>query len=206
MARRKEMKNPRKGSKLYAIYSSMKARCLNKKHKQYKHYGKRGISICSEWLDSFDTFCDWAKSNGYKEGLSIERKNVNGNYCPENCIFIPWNEQQKNRRNVTFVEYENKKINVNELSKKVGLPEGIILKRLQRGWHLEDAIKIKPLGNSKKETLKITYQGKTKSILGWCKELNIGESTIRRRIKAGKSIEEILKPTNKIYDRYKDKR
>lgn len=84
--------------RLYKIWSGVKTRCFNKNRKGYKNYGGRGITICNEWLE-YKNFCDWAMANGYKDNLTIERINVNGNYEPANCTWITIQEQQKNKRN-----------------------------------------------------------------------------------------------------------
>lgn len=75
-------------TKLYSVYHNMKDRCYNKNCHAYKDYGERGVSICKEWLDDFINFKNWAYNNGYKEGLSIDRINVDGNYEPNNCRWI----------------------------------------------------------------------------------------------------------------------
>lgn len=72
-------------SRLYYIWSSMKQRCLNKKNKAYKNYGGRGISICDEWIKSYLSFKKWALLSGYKNNLTLDRTNNNGNYEPCNC-------------------------------------------------------------------------------------------------------------------------
>lgn len=78
----------------------MKARCYNKcTGKDYVNYGGRGIRVCDEWKNSFESFYNWALESGYEDGLTIERVNVNLGYDPSNCTFIPMEQQPINRRN-----------------------------------------------------------------------------------------------------------
>ena len=87
-----------KNHKLYKVWSSMKQRCNNLNSKSFKNYGARGIKVCNEWENDFKAFYDWAIKNGYKDGLSIERENNNGNYGPLNCIFATMQVQNCNKR------------------------------------------------------------------------------------------------------------
>ena len=86
-------------TKLYKIWTSMKDRVLNPKDKNYNDYGGRGITICDEWKD-VQNFYNWAITNGYEEdkGLSIDRINNEGNYCPENCRWTTQTIQSRNTR------------------------------------------------------------------------------------------------------------
>lgn len=77
-----------KKSRIYKQWQGIKGRCYNKKNKVYKNYGGRGITVCDEWKNDFKAFYDWAMANGYKEGLQIDRRDNDGNYCPENCRFV----------------------------------------------------------------------------------------------------------------------
>lgn len=77
----------KQNSKLHSVWNNMKQRCNNINDKDYKYYGSRGISVCSEW-NKFINFLNWSKESGYKEGLQIDRKDNNGNYCPNNCHYV----------------------------------------------------------------------------------------------------------------------
>lgn len=90
-------------TRLYNIYHGMKKRCYNPKSKSYKYYGGRGINVCDEWLCDFIAFYKWAIDNGYKDNLTIERIDVNGNYEPNNCKWVTMDEQHKNTRKITPV-------------------------------------------------------------------------------------------------------
>lgn len=89
-------------TKLYWIWGSMKSRCFQPNSENYDYYGGREISICDEWLGNigFINFKKWALENGYEEGkkLSIERENLDGDYEPSNCKWIPFVYQARNRR------------------------------------------------------------------------------------------------------------
>lgn len=101
---------------LYKKWRSMKVRCTHSNDKHYKNYAGRGIRMCKEWFD-FEVFYKWAIENGYQEGLTIERIDVNDDYKPKNCTWITPEEQAKNRRSSIFVEYNNKKMIVTDIAR-----------------------------------------------------------------------------------------
>lgn len=119
---------------LWYIYHGMKKRCLNPNCKRYRDYGGRGIVICDEWLKGFDYFADWAYANGYEQGLTIERNDVNGNYCPENCAWITMKEQAYNKRDSIKVTYNGETKDLMVWCNELGLRYDPIHHRITHGW------------------------------------------------------------------------
>ncbi len=95
-------------TRLYTKWSGMISRCEDSKGASYRHYGGRGITVCQEWRKSFVAFRDWALANGYREGLTIERKDVNGNYEPGNCTWIPRAQQAHNKQSSQRLTYDGR--------------------------------------------------------------------------------------------------
>jgi hypothetical protein len=122
----------------------MKARCYNPNVKAYPNYGGRGIIVCNEWLHDAKSFCDWATDNGYEDTKSIDRINVNGNYCPENCRWVTWNEQCRNTRQNHLVTLGNKRMCLSDWAHESGISVQTAIKRLQSGWSIEKTLGLQP--------------------------------------------------------------
>lgn len=93
---------------LYFTYQRMKNRCYKQTDPDYRNYGGRGITVCDEWINSVSAFAVWAITHNWKPGLTLDRENVNGNYCPTNCRFVTAkvsaNNTRSNRRIEAFGE------------------------------------------------------------------------------------------------------
>jgi hypothetical protein len=86
------------GSRIHGIWCHMKTRCLCDTSQAYSYYGGRGIKVCQEWIDSYESFRDWALANGYTDKLELDRRDTNDDYCPENCRWATRVQQMRNTR------------------------------------------------------------------------------------------------------------
>lgn len=118
---------------LYKIWQGMKDRCYNHSHTSYENYGGRGIKMCDEWKNSFETFYSWAMNSGYEHGLTIERMNNNEGYAPTNCKWATNLEQANNKRNNHKITYNGKTMTIAQWSKFLGVTPGCITNRIARG-------------------------------------------------------------------------
>ena len=165
-------------SKLHNIWCGMNNRC-NPENKNTEGYGGRGIRVCAEW-SKFEAFRDWAISNGYQEGLTIERKNVNGNYCPDNCTWIPLEKQARNRRTTRWVTYQGREMSLAEAAEIAAIPYKVVHNRIKHGWSLDEALG-KPLRDNES------------SLKRKCDELGLNYHSVYSRISNGWSEEEAFR-------------
>lgn len=130
---------------LYRVWASMKNRCLNRKDAHnYSWYGGRGVRICDRWLGEHG-FANFVKDMGERpKGYSIDRIDVNGDYCPENCKWSSAEEQSRNRRNNVKVVVEGDTLTPLDISKKVGISEETIRARIRKGKNGSELLS--PLG------------------------------------------------------------
>lgn len=138
-----------KKERLYGIWLGIKSRCLNKNEPAYKGYGGRGITICDEWLNDYLAFRNWSLANGYKNNITIDRKDNNGNYEPSNCRWTTQKIQANNTRTNHLITLDGKTRTLSEWSEDVGIKRETIAMRLRLGWSNKEALSIKPKYGSK---------------------------------------------------------
>lgn len=128
-------------TRVYSIWCGIKGRCYNQNCKSYMHYGGRGIKMCDEWRDDFQSFYDWAMANGYEERLEIDRIDNNGNYEPSNCRWATRKEQVNNTRRNAKLEYCGETHNITEWGEITSLGRVVIKDRIYKlGWGVEKTL------------------------------------------------------------------
>lgn len=156
--------------RIYTVWKDMLARCNNPKKDGYKYYGARGITVCDEWL-SYDNFYEWAMANGYNDALTIERKDVEGNYEPFNCEWVSKSDQLRNTtRNVKVGG-----VCISQIAEEAGIKVHTVQYRHSVG---------NPLTSPAREYVKRECDGKTLKQIS--KETGISINTLIYRWKTGK--------------------
>lgn len=130
-------------TKIYKSWERMRKRCRENYH-EHQYYFDKGIKVCKEWdnlKDGFINFYNWAMKNGYKENLTIDRKDSCGDYCPENCRWADKIQQANNKSNNHKLTFNGKTYGINEWSRIIGIPRECIKDRvLKLKWPIERAL------------------------------------------------------------------
>lgn len=124
----------------YTNWKSMMERCYRVKSVNYPFYGGRGIKVCEKWHD-ISQFESWVNQSNYAQGLTLDRIDVNGDYCPENCRWATRQEQANNRRNTVFIEFDGERHTITEWSNILKINRSTLNNRLYRGMPLEKALR-----------------------------------------------------------------
>ena len=131
--------------RLYHIWFDMKRRCYQKQNKRWNKYGGRGIKVCPEWLNNFQSFFDWSMANGYADNLTIDRIDLDGDYSPDNCRWADEFQQANNRSNNHYITYQGETKTMMEWSRDLNMNYSTLRKRIRDGWSVEEAFE-KPVG------------------------------------------------------------
>lgn len=138
MARMAHTTHGQYGKGIYKVWINMRQRCMNPNRPDYKHYGGRGIQICERWND-YLLFCeDMGERPSPKH--TLERKENNENYCPENCVWATQKEQNNNTRVTRHLTVQGEIKTLTEWAAITGLPKTTLKSRLHRGWSDERTV------------------------------------------------------------------
>ena len=188
---------------LYRTWSSMIRRCHSPKAANRKYYFSRGITVCQLWREDFSAFEKWAIDNGYRQGLQIDRIDVNGNYEPSNCRWITAKENSHNRRNNVVIEYKGKLRKlvdvVEETKSKIDVRT--VYKRIFiHGWGIEKALSEPKHCQNRRPFDNLIYKGERVSTKELARMTGLDVTTIRNRLrKQGMTEEQVVTTPRKTH-------
>ena len=133
-------KHGQERTRLYKIWQGIKKRCYRKTFQKYNLYGGRGITVCDEWKNNFIPFFNWAMSNGYKDNLTIDRIDVNGNYEPSNCRWCTQKQQMRNTRRNHLLTINGKTKCIAEWAEVFNIPYKTLYSKIKRGLPIDKVL------------------------------------------------------------------
>jgi len=175
----------------YRLYYGMLDRCSNPNTENYCMYGGRGITVCDRWREpNGQGFLNFLSDMGLRPSPDheIERKEVNGNYCPENCCWATHLEQMNNTRHNRYVTYDGRTQTLSQWAREKGWLESVIRNRLDLGWTVEEAF----ITTKKGRNEPYTYNGETKTLPERAETTGISYITLCSRKKSGWTLHEML--------------
>lgn len=138
--------------KLRRVYYKMMARCYTPSETRYKNWGGMGVTVCKEWRDDINAFCQWAIRNGWRKGVQLDKDKIgNGKiYSPGVCCFISSKENNRHRRTTKRFRYKDKMLTLGEVSEITGVTMHTLWHRInKRGMSVTKAVS-KPVRKIKK--------------------------------------------------------
>lgn len=170
----------------YKAWHHMLSRCRDPNNKDWHSYGGRGIRVCERWQLSFVAFRD--DLGPCPEGLTLERKDPNGDYEPGNCCWETLARQARNQRRAHIITFKGRTQNLCDWAAETGLPQIVISRRIKRGWSVGRAL-TEP---SQDNRVLLTHNGITQMVAAWARDTGLDQRTISGRLRRGWSIERTL--------------
>lgn len=191
------LKHGMRNTSEYQIWINMRRRCRDPNCEVYKDYGGRGIKVCDEWNESFETFYRDVGPRPSKEH-SLDRKNTNGDYEPNNCRWATWEEQANNRRNNRPLIVDGKRYgSVYQLARAFNIPIATLKDRIFK-WKLSPEEAVKKMF---KRHL-FTHKGETRLITEWARIYGVSYNKLRYRLNSGVPFEYAISMSD---NRFRDK-
>ncbi len=173
-----KIKHGKAYDRIYRIWYGMNRRCSVESESCYYRYGELGISVCDEWSwnnkNGLDNFYKWALENGYEDSLTIERKNVYGNYEESNCCWITMFEQANNKRDTIKIEIDGKTKTLCDIARESGIGRETILKRYKSGYRGKDLL-VDGIINNTSGVVGVSYSNSQNN---WRAYINVGGNRI----------------------------
>ncbi len=180
---------------LYHRWRAMLGRCTNPLNKDYSDYGGRGIGVCFEWRE-FSNFLAWAKTNGYRRELCLDRKENNHGYYPENCRWITQKENCNNRRgNLLLTAFKETKTLAEWIDdRRCVVSYNCLKSRFVHESISPEAMLSTPSGESEDHKIMVRALGENKSLREWQRDsrCRVTRKTLKKRIAAGWSAKKAI--------------
>lgn len=147
----------RSDDRLYHLYRGMKQRCYSPSNPSYKFYSKKNITVCDEWLNDFESFREWAIDNGYdysktRKEQSLDRIDNSKGYSPDNCRFVTHSENCKNTDRNIWIEFNGRRMVLNDWSRELGVPIETLRRRYKNGLPIKEVLYGEKLSSHKSNT------------------------------------------------------
>ncbi|ABM03393.1 hypothetical protein Ping_1595 [Psychromonas ingrahamii 37] len=185
------------GTPEYQSWRGMKERCSNPKGIHWNIYGGKGIKICDRWVGDFLAF--YEDMGQRPEGMSLDRIDSNGNYCPENCRWADANTQAFNTCRTIQITFEGETLSLYRMAEKYGQGEATVRYRLNQGWSIKEALLL-PVGDQRiynKHSKRLEYDGQFLTVKEHAERYGLNIVTVRTRIGRGYSLERVFAPAMK---------
>lgn len=169
---------------IYATYKGMMYRCYDKNNPAYKYYGGRGVEVCDEWKNSYQSFLDWALLNGWNEGLELD-KDILGNgllYSPKTCKWVTHTENMKNLSRFKKYEHNGEMLTMSKISELTGIPKSAIYSRMKHGATIQQAISKGVVSGKSANTRFYEFNGEVLSLRSICLKNELSYSYIKYKV------------------------
>ena len=173
--------------RLRSIWRGMKRRCTEPQDPSFRNYGGRGIKFCDRWRD-FWLFCE-DMNHGYSEGLTLERVDVNGDYCPENCTWTTPFAQQSNKRNNRLLTFRGESMTLANLCRRTRISKTMLCMRLDRGMSADEAVAD---AIASPRMRKLHFRGQQMHLAEICRASGVGKTKLQARLARGMTPDEAV--------------